>query len=241
GLDERASRLARFLVRRGLVPGGLVAIALERSVDQIAALIAAWKAGAAFVPLDPSQPRQRLARMVEDLAAAAPELVVLTRSPQGDRLAGAGPRVIDLDLEAESLRRERSGHLDLEVDPAAPAYWLFTSGSTGRPKAAIIRHGSVVNLAAALDRAVYAPYRGGEPLRVSVNAPLVFDASIKQIVQLLAGHTLYLIPEEVRRDGEALLAYVRHQALDVLDSTPSQLRLLLEAGLLAGPAPRLAL
>jgi amino acid adenylation domain-containing protein/FkbM family methyltransferase len=240
-LDERANRLARLLVRRGLSPGGLLGIAMDRSADQIAALLAAWKAGAAFVPLDPAQPRQRLARMIDDLSAAGAGLVLLTRSAHSGLLAAAGAPVVVLDLEAGALARERAVGLGREIDPEAPAYWLFTSGSTGRPKAAVIRHRSVVNLAAALDREVYAPYRDGEPLRVGVNAPLVFDASIKQIVQLLAGHILHLIPEEVRRDSEALLAFVRRQALDVFDCTPSQLRLLLAAGLLTGPAPRLML
>ena len=74
-------------------------------------------------------------------------------------------------------------------------------------------------------------------MRVSVNAPLTFDASVKQWVQLLFGHALLLVPEEIRPDGEELLRFVLKRRVDVLDCTPSQLRLLEAAGLLSG-APR---
>ena len=233
-LDRRSSQVGRFLARRGLRPGGLLGIALERSADQIVALLAAWKAGAAFVPLDPAQPRQRLERMVEDLAASATGgLVVLTHSTLRGPGVPAGVTVVEIDTEAAAIDRETAAPLAVS-DPDLPAYWIFTSGSTGRPKGTVIRHRSVVNLAAALDRAIYSHHGDAFPLRVSVNAPLVFDASIKQIVQLLAGHALCLIPEEVRRDGEALLTFLRHEQVGVLDCTPSQLGLLLEAGLLAG-------
>ncbi|HSF38966.1 MAG TPA: amino acid adenylation domain-containing protein [Thermoanaerobaculia bacterium] len=241
-LDRRASQVGRFLARRGLEPGSLLGIALERSADQIVALLAAWKAGAAFVPLDPAQPRQRLERMVEDLAAsAAGGLVVLTHSALCGHVAPAGVAVVEIDTEAVAIDRESAVSLAVS-DPDLPAYWIFTSGSTGRPKGTVIRHRSVVNLAAALDRAIYSHHGDALPLRVSVNAPLAFDASIKQIVQLLSGHALCLIPEEVRRDGEALLAFLRRQQVDVLDCTPSQLGLLLDAGLLVGSGgPRLVL
>src|SRR5207302_848279 len=72
------------------------------------------------------------------------------------------------------------------------------------------------------------------PLRVSLNAPLGFDASVQQLVMLLQGHTLYIVPEEIRADGKALLNYLEYNALDVLDCTPSHLRILLDAGLLSG-------
>ncbi len=240
-LDRRANQLARYLSRSGLATGGCLVLALERSAEQIVGLLAAWKAGAAFVPLDPAQPPRRLARMLEDLAgAAAGRLFVLTRRALRGRVAPPGAPVVEIDAEAEAIGRESPLPLGQRGDADLPAYALFTSGSTGWPKATIIRHRSVLNLGAALERAVYAAHGGG-PLRVGANAPLTFDASIKQAVQLLGGQTLHLIPEEVRRDCEAFVALLREWALDVLDCTPSQLRLLLGAGLLSGARPRLVL
>ncbi|MGW5672634.1 FkbM family methyltransferase, partial [Micromonospora sp. NPDC003776] len=110
-------------------------------------------------------------------------------------------------------------------DPADPAYVIFTSGSTGTPRPVQVSHGAAAHLADALERTVYVGSRPG--LRVAVNAPLTFDASVKQLVQLGHGRSLYLVPEEVRRDGAALAAALTDHGVDVLDLTPSQLRILL--------------
>lgn len=239
-LDHRANRLARHLQRRGLRPGGLLGLILERSPEQVVALLAAWKAGAAFSPLDPAQPQQRLRDMIAELADHPRGAVLLSQSALCERAGGVRLPLVDLDAEADAIASEAATPLSVAGGPEWPAYVIFTSGSTGRPKGVMVRHGSAMNLAAALAHAVYSPDNAA-PLRVSVNAPLSFDASIKQIVQLLSGHSLHLVPEEMRRDGEAFVGFLRRHAVDVLDCTPSQLRLLLEAGLMSGARPRLAL
>jgi acyl carrier protein len=107
-----------------------------------------------------------------------------------------------------------------------------------------VEHRSVLNLLAGLQRAIYAEAQPkGHQTRFTLNGPLTFDASIKHLFQLLKGHALYIVPEEIRADGEALLAYLQRHELDVLDCTPAQLELLLPAGLLQRPdqAPALIL
>ncbi|HSF38971.1 MAG TPA: amino acid adenylation domain-containing protein [Thermoanaerobaculia bacterium] len=240
-LNRKANRLARFLRRRGFGAGSRVVLALERSGDQIAALLAALKLGGAFVPVDPSQPTQRLARMLEDLAQGSGVLpVVLTRSWMARRLAASGVTLFELDTHAAAIAREQGENLDHGGSPEDLAYVIFTSGSTGRPKGAMIRHRSVVNLADALERSIYKDFSERDPLRVGLNAPLFFDGSIKQVVQLLRGRVLVLVPEKVRLDPRACVEYVGRSDLDVLDCTPTQLRALLAAGLLdpARQAPR---
>ena len=116
---------------------------------------------------------------------------------------------------------------DLRVCASNLAYVIYTSGSTGQPKGVMIQHRSAVNLALALRRSIYPV---GQHLRVGLNAPFAFDASVKQLVQLLSGHTLYIVPEELRLDATQLRDFVNENSLDVLDCTPSQLKLLLEAG-----------
>jgi acyl-CoA synthetase (AMP-forming)/AMP-acid ligase II/acyl carrier protein len=97
----------------------------------------------------------------------------------------------------------------------------------------MIEHRSVVNLAAALSETVY---RGtAAPLRVAINAPLVFDASVKQWLQLLEGNSLHIVPDEVRPDADRMLRFLREQEVQVLDCTPSQLGYLMAAGLLRHP------
>ncbi|MBV9773027.1 MAG: non-ribosomal peptide synthetase, partial [Gemmatimonadetes bacterium] len=119
-------------------------------------------------------------------------------------------------------------------DPDGLAYVIHTSGSTGTPKGVMVTHRAVLELSTALAEAVY-PAREG--VRVSLNAPLVFDGSVKQWIQLLRGHTLHLVPERERALPERMLAWIRASRVEVLDCTPTVLRGLLAAGLSGGAAP----
>jgi amino acid adenylation domain-containing protein len=232
-LDARAGRLARFLRRRGVAPGSLVVLCLERSEEMIVALLAILKAGGAYVPLDAGQPRARLERMLSDARVS----LVVTERTFAAVFAAPGAPVVCLDAERERIAAEDAEPLEVEVLPEHPAYVIFTSGSTGQPKGALIRHRAVSHLASALAATVYAGI--DDPLRVAVNAPLAFDASVKQVIQLLAGHALVIVPEDVRRDGGALLAFLAESGTEVLDATPSQVRLLLAAGLDEASCPSL--
>ncbi len=221
-LDRRANQLARYLIRRGVTPESRVGLAVERTAGTIVGLFAILKAGACYLPLDLGQPAQRLAGILADAEA----LLVLTAGSGG----GLPERVRRLRLEEErdAIARESPDPPEIVVAPEQLAYVLYTSGSTGRPKGVMVRHGSVANLVLALERSVYEPCAGGrEGLRVGLNASLAFDASVKQVVQILRGRTLCLLPEEARRDGGEMLAWARGYDLDTLDVTPSQLRLLL--------------
>ena len=224
-LDERANQLAHRLRQAGVGAESLVAIYLERSAELLVAVFGILKAGGAYVPLDPAQPTHRLSLILEDAGVAA----VLTHEHLEQRLAGVGAEVISLDTDVAASGRQDVPKPPVTVGGGNTAYVIYTSGSTGQPKGVNVCHRSVVNLARALAQSVYEGTAA--PLRVSVNAPLAFDSSVKQVLQLLGGHTLYVVPEEIRPDGGELLKFIRDHRLDVLDCTPSQLRLLLEAGL----------
>ncbi|MFP2935032.1 AMP-binding protein, partial [Pyxidicoccus sp. 3LG] len=99
---------------------------------------------------------------------------------------------------------------------------IYTSGSTGRPKGVMVQHASVMNLHAALASAVFSGVQGA--LRVSLNAPLAFDASVQQLVQLADGHTLCVVPQAARENAAHLTAWVEKHGVDVLDCSPSHLR-----------------
>jgi amino acid adenylation domain-containing protein len=214
-LNRRANQLARYLQAQGVSAEIPVGICLEPSLEMLIAVLGVLKAGGAYLPLDPRNPQQRIDQVLSD-AAASVLLTGLTR-----------------------VTSERTDNLQTEVAPENLAYIIYTSGSTGQPKGVMVQHRSVVNLAAALHEEVYTD--PGPSLKVGLSAPLAFDASVKQLVQLLRGHTLYLLPEELRLDATGALAYLDQHQLDVLDCTPSQLKLLLAAGFNQHTTPRLML
>ncbi len=227
-LNRRANCLAQHLCAMGVGAEMPVGILLERSPEMIVALLAVLKTGAAFVPLDPADPAARLRFMLRDTGMR----VLLSGQELADALPAHEVEIVRLDSEWERVARAGDNNPPRRATSRHLAYVIYTSGSTGQPKGVLVEHRSVVNLRAALRRTVYREL--GANLRVSVNAPLAFDASIKQIVQLLDGHTLCLIPDEARRDGAEFLAYAGRHRIDVLDCTPSQLRLLQETGLAFG-------
>ena len=234
-LDARANRLAQLLLAEGVTPGAHVAIAVRRCADLVTALLAVLKAGCVYVPLDPDSPPRRLAMLAERASIGA----VICNDDSVDRLDGiAAPKIA---IDEVRLAQMPAAAPSVSCGPHDPAYMIFTSGSTGLPKAVVIEHRSAVNLARALQAQIYD--RMQRPLRLTLNAPVSFDASVKQIVQLLNGHCLHVIPEEARRDGEALLNVLHEQRIDGLDCTPSHLKLLLAAGFAeyAEPWPSLVL
>jgi len=227
-LDARANRLAHALRALGVGPEARVAVLLERSPELLVAILGVLKAGGAYVPMDPAYPPERLAYM----AAEAGIRVGVTQASLAERLAGA-PAVLRLDADAARLEALPADPPAVEVSPGNLAYVIYTSGSTGRPKGVMVQHRSAVHLARALERDVYAGHPA--PLRVAMNAPAAFDASVKQWIQLLNGHTLCTVPEEDRLDPRRMAARLGEWGVDALDCTPTQLRGLLAAGL-GGPA-----
>ncbi len=221
-LNARANQLARHMRALGVGPETLVALYLERGVGMIVGLLGVLKAGAAYVPLDSAYPKQRLSFVLEDARIR----VVLTEQELAERLPEHAARIVRLGADWPSISAQSTRNVENEASSENLAYVIYTSGSTGRPKGVLITHRSVVNLATALRQAVYRHHHA--PLRVSLNAPLAFDASVKQIVQLLDGHTLHVLPDLVRSDPALLRDYIKAWQLDVLDCTPAHLRQLLQ-------------
>ena len=226
-LNQRANQLARVLRRHGVGAETLVCVYFERSVEQFVSILAVNKAGGAYVPMDTNYPPDRLMYMLEDSRAP----VLLTVEDLLGDLDFSGVTDICLDRDAAQIAAEADSDLQLAVNARQLAYVIYTSGSTGKPKGVMIQHDSVMNLAAALHERIYVKAKK-DHLRASVNAPICFDPSMQQMVLLLYGHTLYIIPQDVRQDGAGLLQFIQKNRLDAVDCVPSQLKLLLDAGLL---------
>ncbi|WP_030677332.1 non-ribosomal peptide synthase/polyketide synthase [Streptomyces sp. NRRL B-1347] len=213
-LDARADRLAHHLVAHGAGPEQLVALRLPRTADTIVAMLAVWKSGAGYLPLDPALPEERVRYLLDD---AQPALVL-------DEAA----------LAAVPATAPAAGPPAVRPDPDSTAYVIYTSGSTGRPKGVAVSHRSLTNLLAG-HREGFVAAAGGGPLRVALTASFSFDTSLEGVLLMADGHPLHLVDETTRLDAAALVEYVVEHRVDFLDLTPSYLRQLLPAGLLSDP------
>ncbi|HED66455.1 MAG TPA: amino acid adenylation domain-containing protein [Planctomycetes bacterium] len=221
-LDERANRIANLLVERGVRPGDLVGLCLERSVDMVAAVLAIQKAGGAYVPLDPAYPTDRLAHMVADSGLA----LCVTHSELTDLLPD-GIDHLALDREAGALAAASPGRPAIAVASSERCYVIYTSGSTGRPKGVELEHRSVSNFLATM-----AKEPGFEEgTRLLALTTLSFDISVLELMlPLTRGGTLIVAPGEATADGEALLALMERLEPDIMQATPATWRLLLLSG-----------
>ncbi|WP_159064289.1 non-ribosomal peptide synthetase, partial [Streptomyces canus] len=204
-LDGRANRLARLLVGRGVGPETLVAVAMERSVEVVTAILAVWKAGGAYLPVDPGHPAERISFMLED---AAP-LLVLADTATASVVTGVHEtaplvRIDDAGFVAE-LKTVSDAPLTAaertEPLPAHPAYVIYTSGSTGRPKAVVSHHSGAVNLLTAqIER-----FAVTAESRVLQFASVGFDAAASEFLMAFgSGACLVVAPAERLRPGAGL-------------------------------------
>ncbi|MEU1820006.1 amino acid adenylation domain-containing protein [Streptomyces roseifaciens] len=243
-LDARADAFARRLAALGAGPDTVVALALPRSAELVAAVLGTLKSGAAYLPVDLDHPAERVALMLED---AAP-LAVLTTRPTAGRLpvlTGDGFTTLyaeDVaDGAADGTTDDAAGVTPRRPAPGDLAYVIHTSGSTGRPKGVQVPHRGLVNMldhhrSTVFARAVEAA--GGRRLRAAHTASFSFDSSWEQLLWLICGHELHVYDEELRRDPQALAARLRADRIDTLDVTPSFGRQLVEWGLLDGDGHR---
>ena len=241
-LDRRANRVAHALIAEGIGAEDRVAIALPRSPDMVVAALGALKAGAAYLPLDPDYPPERLAYMLADAKPAR----LISRGEIEARLPehGITPWLLDAAQTVQTLAAQAvdapRGRI---VSPHQAAYVIYTSGSTGRPKGVVVSHAGVPSLLAAQTAA----FEVGPGARVLQFASLSFDAAFWELcMALLSGAALVMGDAEQVRPGEALTALMREHgvthatlppaALPVLDADAvPQLRDLIVAGEACAP------
>lgn len=222
-LNERANQLAHFLRRSGVQPGDLIGVYMERSIEMIVALLGAWKAGAAYVPLDPTFPRERLAFVFEDAAV----LLLLTQAQLQPDLPASDTKILCLDRDWSLMARESTDNPNLAPDPSSAAYTIYTSGSTGRPKGVVVSHQNVVNL---LHSMAKKPGLTGTDTLLAVTT-ISFDiAGLEIFLPLCVGARLVVASRLAASDGSQILNLLTRSAATVMQATPITYRLLLDAG-----------
>ncbi|MGK5548618.1 amino acid adenylation domain-containing protein [Streptomyces sp. URMC 127] len=219
-LDAYAGRLARLLAERGAGPERIVAMALPRSAEMVATILAVLRTGAAYLPVDTQYPAERIEFMLAD---ARPALTVTSTAAAGRLPDGAARLVLDDDATRAAL--DAAGHPDPvgEAPPSAaelqhPAYVIYTSGSTGRPKAVMMPMAGLVNMLRWHNEAFAG---GGTERRMAQFTAIGFDFSVEEILApLLAGHCLAVPADGVRGDADAMARWLdRHRVTELCAPT----------------------
>lgn len=221
-LNRRANQLARHIRSVGVAPGSLVAISLNRSIESIMCLLAILKAGCAYVPIDPTQPKNRIAQMLDQLGPC----LIVTQQRLVPRLEGDKRHFVFLDVDAEQIAQQSGDDLPNNAAPEDLCYVLFTSGSTGTPKGVAVEHRQVLNylqaITAKLDLEPGASYATVSTLAADLGNTALFPA--------LSGQgCLHVVSTDTCLNPDAFASYMEQNKIDVLKIVPSHLETLLAA------------
>ncbi|TKI71788.1 non-ribosomal peptide synthetase [Lysinibacillus mangiferihumi] len=215
-LDEKTDYIANRLIDKGVSKGNIIGLYMGRGIEAILGMLGILKAGAAYLPLDPSLPNNRIEYMLNESETK----IILTCG--NDNWLSNIDKINLLEIGDYSNVKKKP---NIKFYGSDLAYVIYTSGSTGNPKGVMIEHNSVANLINGLEQKIFSDYTN---CRVAVVAPFYFDASVQQIFSsLLLGHTLYIVPEHTRIDGLSLIEYYRKNHINISDGTPMHLQLLL--------------
>ncbi|HKG80264.1 MAG TPA: amino acid adenylation domain-containing protein [Pyrinomonadaceae bacterium] len=214
-LNKRANRLAHYLRAQGIGPERVIGICVEPSLELPVAVLGVLKSGAAYLPLDPVYPPERLHYMAEDARVR----LILTQQRLREKIAAIGVGTgLELDAEQDLWADQPVENPTLLTTARNACYVIYTSGSTGQPKGTIIEHRSLVNLAAALKKVCGV----GPEDRVLQFASFSFDQSVREIFEpLLSGAALYLVPRDKLMPGQPLFDVLRHNRITAVTLAPS--------------------
>lgn len=218
-LNACANRIAhRLLAAADLGPDALVAICMHRCAQLMEAILAVWKCGAAYIPVDPNYPVARIRTILEDSGAA---LVITCDGFLPPELAGIAP-VVSLDAATDAVDDTNPGR---PVSPDSLAYVIYTSGSTGKPKGAMVEHAGMLNhMLAEIDE-----FSISASSVIAQTAPHCFDISVWQFftAPLVGGKTV-IVDDECIRDPARFVAYLETTRISILELVPSYLSAVLE-------------
>ncbi|MBW4632890.1 MAG: amino acid adenylation domain-containing protein [Iphinoe sp. HA4291-MV1] len=225
-LNARANRWARHLVELGVGAQTVVALLSDRNIDLLTAVLAVFKAGGAYLPLNPHHPVERIRQVFEQsqvpLVLSASEFEPIVTSALTN-LEGTTPQLLYISQLEE--QQHSSENLPVRSKPDNLAYVIYTSGSTGKPKGAMLEHRGMLNHL----------YAKAQDLHLNANdvvaqtAPASFDISVWQfLVALLVGGQVHIVRDEIAADPAQLLTVVEHQGISILEIVPSLLRMILQ-------------
>ncbi|MED4557647.1 non-ribosomal peptide synthetase DhbF [Bacillus subtilis] len=216
-LNEEANRLARLLIEKGIGPEQFVALALPRSPEMVASMLGVLKTGAAYLPLDPEFPADRISYMLED---AKPSCIITTEEIAAslpDNLA-VPELVLDQAVTQEIIKRYSPENPDVPVSLDHPAYIIYTSGSTGRPKGVVVTQKSLSNFLLSMQEA----FSLGEEDRLLAVTTVAFDISALELyLPLISGAQIVIAKKETIREPQALAQMIENFDINIMQATPT--------------------
>jgi amino acid adenylation domain-containing protein len=225
-LDRRANQIAHHLRKLGVGAGARVGLCVERSLEMVVGLLGILKSGAAYVPLDPSFPLDRLRFMTDDARLA---LLVSTAASSAS-FEVPRERLVLFDEDANAIAAAPDTRLPADTGSARgvdPAYVIYTSGSTGKPKGVVVPHRAIVNLLSSMSRT---PGLEAEDVLLAVTT-LSFDIAVLELLlPITVGAKAVIARKDQMVDGDALGKLLEQENATVMQATPVTWRLLLEAG-----------
>ena len=221
-LFESSNKLAKILIDHNIKTGDIVGLALDRSPEMLIALLAILKSGAAYIPLDPEYPKDRVDFMLEDSSAK----ILLTSKKYHNHFTSNASEILIEDAFAkfDSYTAEEP---NVEVDGNDLAYVLYTSGSTGKPKGVQVRHFNLVNFLLSMQKE---PGMSADDKILTVTT-ISFDiAGLELYLPLICGAEITLTNSETAKDGRLLFDMVKNDGITFMQATPYTWRMMLEAG-----------
>lgn len=225
-LDKQSNQLCHYLQKQGIGSGKFVGVCLDRSPAVVVTLLAIVKSGAAYVPLDPAFPKERLELMANSAGLAA----IVTQSSLKDLIACDREVLrIELDTASDNIRLESSEHPDLPGTSSvnAPAYVLYTSGSTGAPKGVVIPHRALTNFLCSMRDT---PGCSSDDRLLSITT-LSFDISgLELFLPLITGAQVEVVSKDEAMDGRQLISKMKEFRPSIMQATPATWRMLIDSG-----------
>src|SRR5258707_4724848 len=229
-LNNGANQMAAHLGTFGVGPDHLVALYMEHSIEVVCAILGVLKTGAAYVPMDPASPKDRLAFMLRDIAAgrAGSLPVVVTQSRLAGNMPSGAALAVTLDADSAAIQGYPVANPRPPVSPNSLAYVIYTSGSTGTPKGVMIEHRSLVNYVWwAKDQ-----YSRGERLVWPLFSSLAFDLTVTSIfTPLISGGRIVVVREDPAMPGMAIFKVIEDGGVDIVKLTPAHLAMIKDMNL----------
>ena len=221
-LSQRANQLANYLIKSVAKPDTLIGIYVERSLDMLVGLLGILKAGAAYVPMDPSFPPDRLSYMMEDANIS----ILVTQEHLQDVFPQSDRKTICIDNDWGIIEKENEDRPNCMIDPKNLAYTIYTSGSTGKPKGVMLEHSAVVNFLISMKNE---PGLTQDDILLAVTT-ISFDIAVLELfLPLITGAKVVIASKDEAIDGNLLLKLIEQCKATVLQATPATWKLMIEA------------